>query len=216
MTTPHHTTPSAAAASIGSPPQIRRPSTLRPIRSHTNLNLNLSTIRTIGRKSFSDLRRAFKNPYPTPTLNIEIRTEPPPPHPPIAVPFVPHRNAPPAHHLNLQGDWDSEIASFMSRQCTGSGSPAFRPGTPTRTNSMYSSMSMNASFSISTPASMSTSMSMGEMRMPVDVHRLSGALTIVTLDSKSKAVARGAGGGGKKVNRGARLCETGSGEASPA
>lgn len=51
--------------------------------------------------------------------------------------------------------------------------------------------------------------------MPVDVHRLSGALTIVMLDSEGKALARRMKGDGKKVNRGARLCETGSGEASP-
>jgi len=65
---------------------------------------------------------------------------------------------------------------------------------------MSMGMSSSASFN---------GMGIGEMRMPVDVNRLSKALTIVT----SPSVKSGMGmvipdsPGGKKVNRGARLCE---------
>jgi hypothetical protein len=65
---------------------------------------------------------------------------------------------------------------------------------------MSMGMSSSASFN---------GMGIGEMRMPVDVNRLSKALTIVT----SPSIKSGMGmivpdsPGGKKVNRGARLCE---------
>lgn len=65
-------------------------------------------------------------------------------------------------------------------------------------------MSSSASFS---------GMGIGEMRMPVDVNRLSKALMIVTSASLGMiAPAPGSPGGvgGKRVNRGARLCEAGS------
>jgi hypothetical protein len=64
-------------------------------------------------------------------------------------------------------------------------------------------MSSSASFS---------GMGIGEMRMPVDVNRLSKALTIVTSASMGMIAPDSPGmGGGKKVNRGARLCELGNG-----
>ena len=52
-------------------------------------------------------------------------------------------------------------------------------------------------------------MGIGEMRMPVDVNRLSKALTIVTSPSMKSGMGHVVpdSPGGKKVNRGARLCE---------
>jgi hypothetical protein len=52
--------------------------------------------------------------------------------------------------------------------------------------------------------------------MPVDVNRLSKALTIVTSASMGMIAPDSPGlGGGKRVNRGARLCELGNGGGSP-
>jgi hypothetical protein len=50
--------------------------------------------------------------------------------------------------------------------------------------------------------------------MPVDVNRLSKALTIITSASMGM-IAPDSPVGGKKVNRGARLCELGGGSGSP-
>jgi len=52
-------------------------------------------------------------------------------------------------------------------------------------------------------------MGIGEMRMPADVNRSSKALTIVTSPSMKSGLGMMApdSPGGKKVNRGARLCE---------
>jgi hypothetical protein len=67
---------------------------------------------------------------------------------------------------------------------------------------MSMGMSSSASFN---------GMGIGEMRMPVDVNRLSKALTIVTSPSIKSGMGMGIASpdspGGKKVNRGARLCE---------
>jgi hypothetical protein len=178
--------------------------------------MTFDKVKTLGRKSFSDLRKAFKTHHKTPS-QLEITTELPS-HPPIPVQFLPHRNTPPVHH------WENPSPTFLfMREHSIGTSSMYSPagselGTPngsaggtgrtTRTNSIHSSASMNLSMTRTMShggMGMSSSMSMGEMRMPVDVHRLSGALTIVTSASISDFDSPGVGG--KKVIRGARLCE---------
>jgi hypothetical protein len=155
--------------------------------------MTFDKVKTLGRKSMSDLRKAFTNQKP-PLSQLEIPTEIPS-HPPIPVQFLPHRNTPPVNH------WDNPSPTFLSMQEHSiTSNPS--TGLSTRTNSIHSSMGMSSSASFN-------GMGIGEMRMPVDVNRLSKALTIVT----SPSIKSGMGmlvpdsPGGKKVNRGARLCE---------
>lgn len=167
--------------------------------------MTFDKVKTLGRKSMSDLRKAFSNPK-TPLSQLEIPTEIPS-HPPIPVQFLPHRNTPPVTQ------WDhptSPTFLFMQEQISSQGSlPS--TGLSTRTNSIHSSMGMSSSASFN-----GVGMGIGEMRMPVDVNRLSKALTIVTSGSIKSSMGMGMGmivpdsPGGKKVNRGARLCEAAS------
>jgi hypothetical protein len=164
--------------------------------------MTFDKVKTLGRKSMSDLRKAFTNPK-IPLSQLEVTTEPPS-HPPIPVQFLPHRNTPPVNH------WENPSPTFLFMQehsISNINTPGTGTGLSTRTYSIHSSTGMSSSASFS-----GVGMGIGEMRMPVDVNRLSKALTIVTSASMGMiAPDFPGGGGGKKVNRGARLCELGNG-----